>query len=169
MNRRQALIAALTGVAGIALWQGRDWLIQPQDNPFWRLQLVDLEGQPQPMAQWRDRLLLANFWATWCEPCRDEIPALMQMQQKFVGKSLQVVGIGIDAPSKMRDFRQKLKIPYPLLTGGMESLAFMRELGNTAGVLPFTAVFRPGGELAYTHVGALTETEIAQLVTKLEG
>ena len=86
------------------------------------LTLPDPAGKPQPLAQWRGKVLVINFWATWCDPCREEIPGLIRLREKYAGKNIEVVGIALDSASKVRQFADSVKITYPLVIGGGESI-----------------------------------------------
>lgn len=174
MNKRlQAgvflVVAALAGIAGFYL--NRASLTSPVlEGATERLiltSLPDLGGKTQTLSQWRGNVLVVNFWATWCTPCREEIPALMRLQNRYAPKKLQLVGIGIDNVDKIRDYAAAMSIDYVLLVGGMEILGVSKDLGNRAGVLPFTVVLDRTGKLAYTHAGALTETALDAVVAPL--
>jgi thiol-disulfide isomerase/thioredoxin len=79
------------------------------------LALPDLEGQERSLADWKDRVILLNFWATWCAPCRYEIPDLIEFQARHGPEGLQVVGIGLDEERKLANFARTLRINYPVL------------------------------------------------------
>ena len=98
-----------------------------------RLVLPDPEGKPQAFAQWQGKILVVNFWATWCDPCREEVPALVRIQQNQGSKGVQIVGIGIDSADKIREFAAKFSINYPLAVAGLNGVDISRKLGNTAG------------------------------------
>lgn len=133
------------------------------------LSLPDLHGKLQRISQWDGKVVLVNFWATWCEPCREEIPLLIRMQSKYGRKNLQTVGISIDTADKVSQFSLKYKITYPLVVAGFESIELMRSLGNQSGGLPFTVVLSPTGELAATHLGAFSELQIEDLFRRVIG
>lgn len=122
--------------------------------------LVDLGGKPQQLEQWRGKVLVVNFWATWCVPCREEIPALLRVQKKHVAKSIKIVGIALDNVDKVREYAVEMKIDYVVLIGSMETMAIAKDLGNRAGVLPYTVVLDRTGKVTYTHAGALTESAL---------
>lgn len=119
------------------------------------------------MSQWRGKVLVVNFWATWCAPCREEIPALMRVQHKYASNSVQFVGIALDNVSKVRDYAEEMGIDYILLIGGMETLDVTRDLGNRAEVLPFTVVLDRAGKVVYAHAGALTEALLGAVLSAL--
>lgn len=120
-------------------------------------ELPDLTGTPQRLAHWRDRILVINFWATWCPPCRKEMPALTRVAQAFASQPVQFVGIGIDSADKMQAFAAEQSIPYPLLVGTAAESALMAELGNPGQVLPFTLILGRQGEILYQKTGLIDE------------
>ena len=119
------------------------------------------------MSHWRGKVLVVNFWATWCAPCQEEIPALMKANQKYGPNGVQFVGIALDNVSKVRDYVDEVGIDYDILIGGLETLGITRELGNHAQVLPFTVVLDRNGKAAYAHAGALTEASLGAVLTPL--
>src|ERR1017187_9062069 len=161
--------AALAGLAGFFF--NRANLIPPAaESAAQRLMtasLLDLSGKPQLLSHWRGKVLVVNFWATWCAPCREEIPALIRAQHKYASNGVQFVGIAIDNVSKVRDYAEEMRIDYVLLIGGMETLGVTEDLGNRAGVLPFTVVLDRAGKVAYTHARALTEALLGAVLTPL--
>jgi thiol-disulfide isomerase/thioredoxin len=163
------VVAVIAGAAGFYLSRGN--LTSPvADGAARRLMLASLSdpsGNPQMMSQWRGKVLVVNFWATWCVPCREEIPALIRLQHKYASNGVQFIGIAIDAVSKVRDFAEEMRIDYVLLIGGMETLGATRDFGNRAGVLPFTLVLDRAGKVVYVHAGALTESFLGDVLTPL--
>jgi thiol-disulfide isomerase/thioredoxin len=155
-------VAVIAGTAGFYLSRGN--LISPAaDGAAQKLMSAsfsDTGGRPQTMSQWRGMVLVVNFWATWCAPCREEIPALMRVQRKYASNGVQFVGIAIDDVSKVRDYAEEMHIDYAVLIGGMETLSVTKNLGNRAQVLPFTVVLDRAGKVAYVHAGALTEVSL---------
>ena len=131
------------------------------------LVLPDLAGREQPLAQWRGKVLVVNFWATWCGPCREEMPHFVRAQAEHGGNGLQFVGIAVDQADKVREFAEQLGINYPLLLGGYGAIELSRTLGNSVGALPFTIIVDRQGELAWSHLGAVKEPQFSALVAKL--
>lgn len=129
--------------------------------------LNDLQGTPQPLSQWRGKPLLVNFWATWCAPCVQEMPELSELADADGGKSFNVIGIGIDSPSNMKEFADKLKIAYPLYVGGMGGTELSREFGNQAGGLPYTVLIGADGQVRKTYLGKLKFDELRADLAKL--
>jgi len=134
-----------------------------------RLRLPDRYGKDQDFAQWRTRILIVNFWATWCEPCREEVPDLLKIQVKHAAKSVQVVGIALDSVDKVREFADEYGIGYPLLIGGMQVMDIARRLGNTAGGLPYTVVMDASGKVVVKHLGRISEAQLEAAVRLASG
>ncbi len=120
-----------------------------------QLSFADADGKERKMSEWQGKVILLNFWATWCPPCVSEMPELVELQNDFAGKNLQVVGIAIDSRSKVQEFALKHSIRYPLLIGGMEGTAVSKEFGNDTGGLPFTVLIAPDGTVRKTYMGRL--------------
>lgn len=127
-----------------------------------RLSLPDPEGKPQPLSQWRGRVLVLNFWATWCAPCREEIPGLVRIQGQYAPIGLQIVGIAIDSAPKVRQFAREMGINYPVVIGGIEVIALTQPLGNRASGLPFTVVLDRSGKIVGTHLGVVPERKLIE-------
>jgi thiol-disulfide isomerase/thioredoxin len=129
--------------------------------------LPDLEGTPQQLGQWHGKVVLVNFWATWCAPCREEIPLLIKLQQRYGEKGLQLVGIAIDQPQKVRPYAAEMGMNFPILIGGTDGIELARTLGNAAGVLPFTVVIDRQGKIAKREVGVVKEAPMESLLSSL--
>jgi thiol-disulfide isomerase/thioredoxin len=110
-----------------------------------------------------------NFWATWCPPCREEIPLLIALQKKRAAEGLQVVSVAIDNETAVRPYRQSAGINYPVLMGGDEALDLVARYGNSMGALPFTVIIDRGGAIAARKLGAFTRNELESLVEPLLG
>lgn len=156
------IVAAAAGFAGYTLNRAgmRPPLVETAARKLLLAPLTDLNGKAQTLSQRRGKVLVVNFWATWCPPCREEIPALMRIQRKYSVNGVEVIGIALDNESKVRDYAENMGINYNLLIGSTETLATVSDLGNATGVLPFTIVLDRAGKPAYTHAGALTEASL---------
>jgi len=127
----------------------------------------DLDGRAQPLEQWRGKVLVVNFWATWCPPCLKEIPEFIRMQARLGDRGLQFVGIAVEAQEKVAPFAAKMGFNYPVLVGGLDAVELLRTLGNTHGGLPFTVVFDRSGTLAGTELGGLDEAKLTRVIEPL--
>jgi len=171
MRRRTLIIggaiAAVTGVgAGYAAVEASR-MRRRSSAALLGLVLPDLAGREQPLAQWRGKVVVVNFWATWCGPCREEMPHFVRTQAAQGANGLQFVGIAVDQAPKVREFAGQLGINYPLLIGGYGAIELSKTLGNSVGALPFTIIIDRHGEVAWSHLGAVKEPQFSALVAKL--
>lgn len=160
------LVAILAGGVGFLAYRMTftERLLTEATAELMRLKLPDTSGKEQPLAQWRDKVLVVNFWATWCEPCRDEIPILVRAQARHALNGVQIVGISIDSVAKVRQFAIDYRIEYPLVIGSMEAFDLTRKLGNKATALPYTVVLSRAGTVAKAHLGGISETELESAI-----
>lgn len=175
MNLKSAIatvvVAAVAALGGYAVyhWQhaGTPSASDAGDAGLWSQPLRDVAGTSQNLAQWRGKVLVVNFWATWCAPCREEIPLFVQLQRRYGERGLQFVGIAIDDPAKVAPFAKELGINYPLLVGGLDVAEWSRSLGNRAGALPFTLIIGRDGVVRATHLGAMKENALLPYIETL--
>ena len=120
-----------------------------------RLSATDLDG----------RVVLLNFWATWCVPCRAEMPMLAEIHETYAAREFSVIGIALDDVRQARDFATELGIGYPILVGAADVMATGLAYGNQAGLLPYSVLVDRGGIVRWTHLG---ELERLDLVARLE-
>ena len=165
MNKKKlagyVVVAAAFTVLGAIAAVKQDSAAQasPAAN-LYAMSLNDLSGKSQPLAQWKGKPLLVNFWASWCGPCVQEMPELSALAAKDGGKRFNVIGIGIDSPSNLVQFTQKTKVAYPLYVGGMGGTDLARGLGNANGGLPFTVLIGADGQVRKTYLGKLKFDEL---------
>ena len=117
--------------------------------------LNGLDGNPQSIEQWRGKVLIVNFWATWCAPCREEIPEFVKTQAKFSANGVQFVGIAVDTAERVAIYAKEMGINYPLLVGGIETMDLARDVGDRTGVLPFSVIIDRTGRVVATVIGIL--------------
>ena len=152
------LIAVLFTGIGLYFGAKRFQPAAPSDTAvgaLMQLSMNDSAGKPYKLSTWQGKVLLVNFWATWCPPCVAEMPELEQLQADRGSKGLQIIGIGIDSPTNIREFAEKHKITYPLLIGGLQGTEVSRSFGNEAGGLPFTVLISTDGTVKQTYMGRL--------------
>ena len=118
-------------------------------------------------SQWRGKVMIVNFWATWCAPCREEMPEFIKAQQALGPKGLQIVGIAVDQPDKVRQFAAEIGLNYPTLVGGFGAMELSKTLGNTVMALPFTVVVDRSGAIAHTQLGVLKPDKLDTIVRQL--
>jgi len=124
------------------------------------LELPDESGQRFSLAQWRGKVLVLNFWATWCPPCKEEMSEFSRISREFAENGVQFVGISIDSADNVAKFRKEEEIAYPLLIGDGNALALSEDFGNRAKALPFTIVLRANGTAYRTKLGIFASEDL---------
>jgi thiol-disulfide isomerase/thioredoxin len=129
--------------------------------------LPDAKGREQSIGQWKGKVLVVNFWATWCVPCREEMPEFVKAQQEFGPRGLQFVGIAVDDPAKVEAFAAELGLNYPALIGGYGAIELSRSFGNRLGALPFTIIVDRAGRINHTQLGPIKEAQLRAIIVQL--
>lgn len=161
-GRRKALIIAAVGVTAVAAGALAALGLLRYEDPGAALktaEFTDLEGKTRRIGEWRGKVVLCNFWATWCPPCRDEIPMLVALSKEMAPKGVETVGIALDSAAKVRQFAIDYKVTYPLLIAGPDGIDLMRASGNQIGGLPYTALLDRHGRIVHRKLGALNEQQ----------
>jgi thiol-disulfide isomerase/thioredoxin len=122
------------------------------------LQLPDLAGKSRSLRSFSGRPLIVNFWATWCAPCRREIPLLQELRQRHRAERLEIVGIAIDFGAAVQEFLRHTPIDYPLLVGEQQGLAAAEQFGVEP-VLPFSVFVDAQGRIIAVKIGELHREE----------
>ena len=162
-----ALLCTVSAAAGLGAWywlqlqRAADAQAQRPD-----LEFRDLDGRAQKLSQWDGKLVLLNFWATWCAPCLKEIPHLVEMQREYGPRGLQVVGLAIDQRELVTRFAERLRINYPIMLGEAELFGVMDQLGDELGALPFSVLIAPDGRIVERRWGALTREEMVEMISQ---
>jgi thiol-disulfide isomerase/thioredoxin len=173
MSRREWLVVVAVAVLAVAAGIGvQYWRISgtPGDAANEALQaarFTDLQGETQSVERWRGKVIVVNFWATWCAPCREEIPMFVKLQEKYGERGLQFVGVAIDQPAKVRPFASEFGMNFPVLIGGADAIELTRSLGNKASVLPFTVILGRDGRITATETGAVKEGRFESFLATL--
>ena len=129
--------------------------------------LPDLEGRQHGPGEWSGKILILNFWASWCPPCLKEIPAFIRLQEKYAGRAVQIVGIALQRAEEIRDFVIAKGINYPVLVGEEEVIRVAEQYGNQMGTLPYTVVIDREQRIAFIKRGPLTEDEADNVINSL--
>ena len=128
---------------------------------------LDTAGRPVSADEFDGKVLLVNFWATWCEPCVEEMPMLSRLQQELAGQDFQVVGVALDNADRATKFAAKMDLHYPVLVGGTDVVLTGKRYGNASGMLPYSVLMDRKGVIRWTFLGALDEAELVQKVESL--
>ena len=130
-------------------------------------QLPDLDGSEQAVSQWLGKVIVVNFWATWCTPCREEIPEFIEAQKKYGDQGLQFVGIAIDQLDRVQMFSKEFSINYPVLVGSINTWSLLEAAGNRMAALPYTVVIDRSGNLVENYLGRVDLKKLEKLVIPL--
>jgi thiol-disulfide isomerase/thioredoxin len=165
-----AAIAVLALLAGAAMYLGSERarpgpVPVPADitpgailsTPF-----KDGQGRSRTLGEFQGRVVVVNFWATWCAPCREEMPGFTRLQGRWADRGVQFVGLSDEDPAKVQRFGEGLAINYPLWTGGSEVMGLSRRLGNRLGVLPHTVVLDSQGRVLESRIGLYSEKALEE-------
>ena len=167
MRRRDVVILGAAGAVALAAGAMVGALAIQSTSGAGKLlsaSFPDLSGRTRRLIEWRGRVALFNFWATWCAPCREEMPLLDAIGRKY---GVSVVGIGIDSAAKMREFALNVGVQYEMLVAGSDAIALVKELGNPSGGLPFTVILDRAGRIANRKLGPFSGPELEGIVTPL--
>lgn len=175
MHVRTVAVLAAAGVLALAVGFATNYFVRGGDiastgtseeadvEGLFAAPMPDLTGVPTSLAQWRGKVLVVNFWATWCVPCREEIPDFIRLQKEFGDKGVQFVGIAADQADKVAAFSNELQINYPQLIGNYAALELAKRVGNRISALPFTVVLDRHGRLIHRQLGILKPEKLRSI------
>ncbi len=130
--------------------------------------LPDLDGNVRHISEWDGKARLINFWATWCAPCRREIPLLKKTQAEHAKNNLQVIGIAVEEIDPVLVYAESAEFNYPILIGQEEAMAAAEATGIDFIGMPFTMIVAPDGHLIKTHMGEIHENQMALIIEVFE-
>jgi thiol-disulfide isomerase/thioredoxin len=168
-----ALLGAVSGFA----WRSLDQKVNAPPSPVETVEqlnalpefrYVDLTGRERQGSEFDDKVVVLNFWATWCPPCREETPLFVELQDTY-GEDVQFIGIAIDDEEPVRDFADSFDVNYPILLGDIDAVGMSRSLGNRYEGLPFTVIAAPGGKIVKRHTGGLEREDLEPVLRELSG
>ncbi len=171
MNRRQWI--SIAGISLVALLAGvltSQWIYKtglasdPAIKAFFANSWQTADGKPVDTAQWQGKVLVVNFWASWCPPCVEEMPTLDALQEEFKNQNVLFVGIGIDSPSNIRQFLEMTPVSYPIVIGGLEGSNLSKQMGNSQGALPYTIIINSQGKSTSSKLGKISEEELRKSI-----
>lgn len=168
-----SIVGVVAMLAGTALWLATRAPSTPapvaalSPGALMAAGFVDLQGRHRSLAEFQGKVVVLNFWATWCAPCREEMPGFERLQAQWRDRGVQFVGISSEEPAKVAAFAKTLAITYPLWTGGDEVAEVSRRLGNDRSVLPHTVLLDRGGTVKAIKVGAYPENQLRDILASI--
>ena len=156
--------AAPAPVEGTAALPSPEDLVGARRPDF---QLDDLAGRQVSADDFAGKVLLVNFWASWCKPCVEEMPMLSKLHEELAGSGFSVVGIALDRPDRAAEFADGLGLGYPVLVGETDVVLAGRRYGNRSGMLPYSVLVGADGIIRWTHLGALARNDLESRVRAL--
>lgn len=158
----QLLLDYFTGNA-----QGREAAQTMVEQPAPAFSLPDINGVPHNSHEWAGKVVILNFWATWCPPCRSETPLFVELQEHYGATGLQFVGVAIDDADKVQDFMDTYGINYPMLLGENDAIDTAKQYGNRFGALPYTVVIDRQGMIRFIQRGEMTRPMVEDAIRPL--
>ncbi|HEX7606127.1 MAG TPA: TlpA disulfide reductase family protein [Usitatibacter sp.] len=159
-------VALLALLAGSALWLGTRPgtssapAVEVSPAALLAAGFASTDGTATSLGRFQGKVMVVNFWATWCAPCREEMPAFARLQAKWAPRGVQFVGLSSEEPGLVERFAAGLRLNYPVWVGGDEVGDLARRLGNHLGVLPFTVLLDRQGRVVDRKVGPYTEADL---------
>lgn len=138
-----------------------------KQTPLPEFSLPDLSGKQHSIKEWQGKVLVINFWATWCPPCLKEMPEFAALQSEYSDKGLQFLGIALDDPEPVKEFIASHKINYPILMGENQGTKLAHDLGNIVNTVPFTLTVNKRGLVVQRHMGEMSREQLLKTITPL--
>ena len=130
--------------------------------------LPDLNGKKHNLSEWRGKVIVLNFWATWCPPCREEIPLFIALQKRYGSGGVQLLGVATaDNKESVVAYRQSAGMNYPILIGDDDAMDIMARYGNRQGSIPYTVIIDRQGSIVARKLGAFDQTELMHVLGPL--
>ncbi|MEW6346354.1 MAG: TlpA disulfide reductase family protein [Pseudomonadota bacterium] len=152
---------------GVDVAQAAQPAPQSAVTQLWAAPVTNPDGKPQSLSLFKGHPVVINFWASWCGPCVEEMPALAQLHREYAKKGIEFVGLGVDSGKNVKTFLQKVPVDYPVYVIGFGGADLARAFGNNAGGLPFTVVIDAKGNVRSTKLGQIQPNELRHTLDAL--
>ena len=137
------------------------------NKPAQEFAMKDLEGNIRNITDWKGKVVLLNFWATWCPPCLREIPDFIELQNQYKNADFQIIGIAIDEIEAVKAFATTHGMNYPVIPSETEAIELAQRYGNTIGALPYSVFINQNGDVSHTIVGELSKFKAEKILESL--
>ncbi|MBI3561241.1 MAG: TlpA family protein disulfide reductase [Gammaproteobacteria bacterium] len=171
-----ALLGLLAGVGAARFYAHRSPAIavggeMPNEpiigKPRPALNLLDLRGKSHDISEWNGKVILVNFWASWCPPCVKEMPALMKLREAYQARGFEIIGVALDSKDAVSAFIDPLGIDYPILMAEQEGIALAQQYGDRLGALPYTVIVDRQGVVRHIVISELSYEKGESLIKPL--
>jgi thiol-disulfide isomerase/thioredoxin len=169
MKKTILIIIAAVAALGLGI-AARQFLIPAEKSSIstlFEFNLSDLSGQPHNISEWQGKILVINFWATWCPPCLKEIPDFITLQDQYKSQGLQFIGIALDDKEAVAKYIATTQINYPVLLGGEHGIVVARQLGNNINAVPYTLIVDRQGQIIHRYPGKFPKEQLMEFIKPL--
>ena len=172
-SKYRLLIAAILALITSVYLVKQSGLVAPTSTQASQAQVLlearfnTLNGSEVSLKTWQNKIIVLNFWATWCPPCREEMPELSKMQDQYKNQNLVIIGLSTEDLDTTKNFIAEHPVSYPVLAGDMQAMNFAESLGNNQSILPYTVVIDQKGQLVKTFFGRVNQTLLEKTITPL--
>lgn len=146
-------------------------IVQPVNNSptaaLFASTFPDENGEQQKLSQWQGKTVVLNFWATWCGPCREEMPELSELHTEYADKNVVVLGIALDEIEAIKEFTTETPVSYPLFSAEESGGQLAANLGNDKSALPYTVIIKADGSIANTYFGRISKALLEETLVKI--
>ncbi|MGB4499179.1 MAG: TlpA disulfide reductase family protein [Methylococcaceae bacterium] len=137
------------------------------DDVLPEFSFVDTNQKMHSISEWKNKTLVINFWATWCQPCLKEIPDFIELQTQLEKKNIQFIGIAIDDFTAVSAYKNMININYPvLISSDWDGFNLAQQLGNSSNTVPYTIVVDSAGRIIYRQAGAVNKETLLSIILK---
>lgn len=169
---RKIIFFTLAGIAalatGILVQHYSTGTANPEQAKLEHFTFPDLEGRQRSSQEWQGQIRVINFWATWCAPCREEIPEFIHLQKQFANNGVQFIGVAIDSAAAVAAYIQPLSINYPILIAEDDGIGLASRSGNVLNAIPFTLVVDTNDVIVHRQPGTFSTESLKKILDSIQ-
>ncbi len=160
----QQYIHADKVISGYPVLRETSALSTTTEHPLTEFTLADLAGKHHNISEWKEKIRILNFWASWCPPCLKEIPEFIKIQDEFAEQGIQFIGIAVEDKHSVAEYIKSNPVNYPILIAGDAGIALSRQLGNAVNTVPFTLIVNRNNQIIYRQAGEMSRAKMLELI-----